>query len=107
MIEKYLIIFHALGLDGAAFRWLMVSTRSPAAPPKGTTMKTRIAKVRNPWTSYGNEPQAVRISRSKARAAGAEGVQFYAPGWRPMVFRSMEAAERKIESHPGFIEWVR
>lgn len=71
-------------------------------------MKTRIAKVTNPWTAYGrDEAHEVRITRSKARAAGAEGVQFYAPGWRPMVFRSMEAAERKIERHPGFVAWVR
>jgi hypothetical protein len=68
-------------------------------------MKTRTAIVSNPWTSYCNEPQEVRVTRSTARAAGADGVQFYAPGWRPMVFRSMEAAVRKIESHPGFCEW--
>lgn len=67
--------------------------------------KTRTAIVFNPWTSYGRMDERVRISRSKARAAGADGVQFYAPGWRPMVFRSMEAAIRKIEAHPGFVAW--
>lgn len=66
---------------------------------------TRTAIVSNPYSAYGNTPERVRISRSKARAAGPEGVQFYAPGWRPMVFRSMEAAERKIERHPGFQGW--
>lgn len=70
-------------------------------------MKTRIAKVGNPYSAYGFQPEEVRITRSKARAAGPEGVTFYAPGWRPMVFRSMEAAERKMERHPGFVEWVR
>ena len=68
-------------------------------------MKTRTAIVSNPWSAYGNQPEEVRITRSKARAAGADGVQFSAPGWRPMVFRSMEAAQRKLQSHPGFISW--
>lgn len=66
----------------------------------------KIAEVTNPYSAYGNTAERVTISRSKARAAGAEGVQFYAPGWRPMVFRSMEAAERKLASHPGFVAWV-
>lgn len=70
-------------------------------------MKTRTAMVSPVFSSYGNTPVAVPIRRSKARAAGPNGVQFYAPGWRPMVFRTMEAAERKMESHPGFVEWVR
>jgi len=69
-------------------------------------MKTKIARVGNPWSAYGNQPEAVRITPSKARAAGPDGVQFYAPGWRPMVFRSMDAAVRKMERHPGFVEWV-
>lgn len=68
--------------------------------------RTRIAYVKNVFSAYGSaEAEAVRITRSKARAAGPDGVQFYAPGWRPMVFRSMEAAERKIASHPGFCGW--
>lgn len=66
---------------------------------------TKTACCANPFSGYGNQPEAVRVNRSKARAAGAEGVQFYAPGWRPMVFRSMEAAVRKMESHPGFVSW--
>ncbi len=70
-------------------------------------MTSRTAIVTNPWTGYGaSEEHQVRISKSKARAAGSDGVQFYAPGWRPMVFRSMEAAERKIERHPGFVRWA-
>lgn len=63
------------------------------------------AQVTNPWSAYGQEPERVRITRSRARAAGPDGVQFYAPGWRPMVFRSMEAAQRKLQSHPGFVGW--
>lgn len=73
-------------------------------------MKTATALVTNPFSSYASdrtEPQQVRISRSKARAAGADGVQFYAPGWRPMCFRSMEAARAKIERHPGFQGWAK
>lgn len=66
---------------------------------------TATAQVRNVFSSYGNEPERVRITRSKARAAGPEGVQFYAPGWRPMVFKSMQAARRKLQSHPGFVAW--
>jgi hypothetical protein len=71
-------------------------------------MRTRTAKVTNPWTAYGKDVQhEVRISPSKARAVTPMGVTFHAPGWRPMVFRTMEQAERKLESHPGFVEWVR
>lgn len=70
-----------------------------------TATKTRTAIVGSLRSSYGEQPGPVRISRSKARAAGADGVQFTAPGWRPMVFRSMEAAVRKLESHPGFVGW--
>lgn len=65
----------------------------------------RTAIVGNPYSAYGNTAERVTISKSKARAAGADGVQFYAPGWRPMVFRSMDAAVRKIEAHPGFVAW--
>jgi hypothetical protein len=63
------------------------------------------AQVRNVYSAYGNEPERVRITRSKARAAGPTGVTFYAPGWRAMVFKSMEAAQRKLQSHPGFVAW--
>jgi hypothetical protein len=55
--------------------------------------------------TYVREEQ-VSITRSRARCAGPNGVQFYAPGWRPMVFRSMEAARAKMERHPGFIRWA-
>jgi hypothetical protein len=71
-----------------------------------TAARQRTARVGNPWSAYGNEPRAVRITRSKARCAGTDGVQFTAPGWRPMVFRSMEAAIAKIERHPGFCGWA-
>jgi hypothetical protein len=66
----------------------------------------RTAYVSNPYSAYGNQAEPVRITKSKARAAGDNGVQFYAPGWRPMVFRSMEAAVAKIERHPGFAGWA-
>lgn len=66
-------------------------------------MKT--ASVYNPWSAYGKTPETVRITRSKARCAGPAGVTFHAPGWRVMVFRDPAAAERKLASHPGFIEW--
>jgi hypothetical protein len=69
-------------------------------------MKTRVAMVANPWSAYSREPQRVPVTRSRARAAGPDGVQFTAPGWRPMCFRSMEAAERKMQAHPGFAGWV-
>lgn len=32
--------------------------------------------------------------------------QFYAPGWRAMAFRTVEAARAKIERHPGFVRWA-
>lgn len=67
---------------------------------------SRTANVANPWSRYGKEAQRVRITRSKAHAAGDNGFQFYAPGWRPMVFRSLEAAVARIERHPGFEGWV-
>jgi hypothetical protein len=63
------------------------------------------AQVRNIFSAYGDGPERVVIRRSRARAAGEAGVQFYAPGWRPMVFKSMEAAQRKLQSHPGFVAW--
>lgn len=68
-----------------------------------------MSKTRTAMVSYftpGSRAEEVRITKSKARAAGPDGVTFYAPGWRPMVFRSMEAAVRKIESHPGFQGWA-
>lgn len=68
--------------------------------------KTRTAIVADVFSAYGPTPSRITISRSKARCAGPDGVQFYAPGWRPMVFRSMEAAERKMQAHPGFQGWA-
>jgi hypothetical protein len=29
----------------------------------------------------------------------------YAPGWRPMAFKTLEAAKAKLERHPGFVAW--
>ncbi len=66
----------------------------------------RTAIMTNPWSPYGESEEHVRISRSKAGCAGEAGVRFKAPGWRPMVFRSADAAVRKIESHPGFVRWA-
>jgi hypothetical protein len=69
------------------------------------TKPIRAAKCIYPFPTLGTEPHRVTITRSRARAAGDNGVTFYAPGWRPMVFRSLEAAERKLASHPGFVGW--
>lgn len=66
----------------------------------------RTAYVSNPYSAYGNKAEPVRVAKSKARCAGDNGVQFTAPGWRPMVFRSMEAAVAKMERHPGFEGWA-
>jgi len=30
----------------------------------------------------------------------------HAPGFRPMAFRTLEAAKAKLERHPGFIGWL-
>lgn len=68
--------------------------------------KHRTAIVADTFSAYGPTPSRITISKSKARAAGPDGVQFYAPGWRPMVFRSMDAAVLKIQSHPGFQGWA-
>lgn len=52
---------------------------------------------------YGHrDGERVEIRRSKARRCVA---QFYAPGWRPMAFISIEGAKAKLERHPGFIRW--
>jgi hypothetical protein len=55
---------------------------------------------------YHVEPEAVVIVKSRAACAGAEGVTFYAPTWRPLVFRSIESAKAKMERHPGFVRWA-
>lgn len=52
-----------------------------------------------------SQPERVPVNKSRARAAGADGVSFYAPTWRPMVFRSLEGALAKLERHPGFMGW--
>ena len=36
----------------------------------------------------------------------ADHFTMYAPGWRPMAFRTMEAARAKLERHPGFVHWI-
>lgn len=48
-----------------------------------------------PW---GGSTQITRQS--------ADRFTMYAPGWRPMAFRTLEAARAKLERHPGFVEWV-
>lgn len=55
------------------------------------------------FSSYGRI-ERVEIKRSKA-CHGRAVAQFYAPGWRPMAFTSVEAAKAKMERHPGFIRW--
>lgn len=57
----------------------------------------------SPFSSYG-KPERVEIRRSKA-CHGRAVCQFYAPGWRPMAFSSVNAAKAKMERHPGFIRW--
>lgn len=47
----------------------------------------------------------VRVTSSKASAAGEAGATHHAPGWRAMAFRSPEKAMAKLESHPGFKGW--
>lgn len=56
------------------------------------------------FSCYGKIEQ-VEIRRSKA-AYGHCVAQFYAPGWRPMAFKTIEAARAKMERHPGFQGWV-
>lgn len=58
----------------------------------------------SPFSGFGREEE-VQIRRSRARHAGPNGVSFYAPGWRPMVFRDLEAAKAKLAKHPGFVRW--
>lgn len=41
------------------------------------------------------------ITRQKA-----DRFTMYAPGWRPMAFRTLEAAKAKLASHPGFKGWL-
>lgn len=53
---------------------------------------------------YGHRGvERVEIRRSKAIGCTA---QFYAPGWRPMAFRTIEGAMAKIARHPGFSGWA-
>lgn len=54
---------------------------------------------------FGRETGPVEIRRSKA-VRGTATCQFYAPGWRPMAFKTIEAAKAKMERHPGFQAWV-
>ena len=56
------------------------------------------------FSAYG-KPERVEIRRSKA-AHGRAICQFYAPGWRPMAFTTVEAAKAKMERHPGFVAWA-
>lgn len=55
------------------------------------------------FSSYGGVV-TVEVRRSKA-AHGRAVCQFWAPGWRPMAFTSVEAAKAKMERHPGFVRW--
>lgn len=56
------------------------------------------------FSAYG-KPEQVEIRRSKA-AYGRCVAQFYAPGWRPMAFKTVDGAKAKMERHPGFVSWV-
>lgn len=65
--------------------------------------KTYATAVISDGSPYGARDVQVRIFASRA-AAGAYG--FDAPRWRPMVSKTLEGARRKIETHPGFVEWI-
>lgn len=52
---------------------------------------------------HHGETEMVRIIKSKAIGCVAS---FYAPTWRPMAFRTVEAAKAKMERHPGFQGWA-
>ena len=56
------------------------------------------------FSAYG-KIERVSIGRSKA-SYGRCTAQFYAPGWRPMAFTTIDAAKAKMERHPGFVRWV-
>lgn len=57
-----------------------------------------------PYSSYGGEE---RVQLRNSRACNGRAVcAFYAPGWRPMHFTSIEAAKAKMERHPGFVRWA-
>lgn len=56
------------------------------------------------FSCYGKE-EHVPITRSRA-AHGRAVCGFYAPGWRSMVFTTVEAARAKMERHPGFVGWA-
>lgn len=56
------------------------------------------------FSAYGRM-ERVEVRPSKA-GYGRCKAQFYAPGWRPMAFTSVEAARAKLERHPGFVRWA-
>ncbi|WP_091738875.1 hypothetical protein [Phenylobacterium immobile] len=66
---------------------------------------SRTAVMTNPYSVFGSTPQSYVVRRAKSRATGAVEVRFHVPGWRAMAAASMEAAVRKVESHPGFVRW--
>lgn len=46
-------------------------------------------------------PYPTRITRQKA-----DRFTFHAPGFRPMAFRTIEDARKKLQKHPGFVQWI-
>lgn len=67
-------------------------------------MTKPIASAQIDGSHYGHRGvETVEIRRSKAIGCVA---QFYAPGWRPMAFRTVEAAKAKMERHPGFAGYI-
>lgn len=56
------------------------------------------------FSAYGKVEQ-VQVRKSSA-CRGRAIAAFYAPGWRPLAFTSIEVAKAKMERHPGFVRWV-
>lgn len=55
------------------------------------------------YAPWGVSDHEVQVYRSKAIGCV---FGFYAPGWRQMAFKSLEAAKAKLERHPGFVRWA-
>lgn len=67
--------------------------------------KFRTANVDGSAFSAYGKVERIAIRRSNA-CHGRAVCAFTAPGWRSMHFTSIEAAEAKMQHHPGFMGWV-
>jgi len=61
--------------------------------------KTIYAEVN--YLTGSKMPHPTGITRQRA-----DRFTMYAPGYRPMAFRTLEAAKAKLERHPGFVRWL-